>query len=53
MRTDFIKVENIENNLAGLDSSLSGGKIKVEDYLKIALLVKIIDKLEGISDKTR
>jgi hypothetical protein len=53
MRTDFIKEENIENNLASLDNLLSGSNIKVEDYLKIALLVKILEKLEEINDKIR
>lgn len=53
MRTDFIETEHIENNLAGLDSMLSGSMMKVEDYLKITMLVKIYDTLQEIKEELK
>lgn len=52
MRTDLINEENINKSLAGLDDMLASNSIKVEDYLKIAILEKIYEILQEIRDKT-
>jgi len=53
MKTDFINEEYIDNNLAALDSSLSNGTIKLEDYLKIAMLVKVYETLQEIKESIK
>jgi hypothetical protein len=51
MRTDFCKEEHIESNLVALDSLLGTEALKVEDYLKIAMLVSIYDTLQEIKEE--
>ena len=51
MRTDFFKEEHIESNLVALDSLLGTEALKVEHYLKIAMLVKIYDTLQEIKEE--
>ena len=51
MRTDFFKEEHIQSNLVALDSLLGTEALKVEHYLKIAMLVKIYDTLQEIKEE--